>query len=139
VLRIQRTAKGLERSFDLFSLNPANDKYDARATILVGPFGKMNRGMHQVLHAVDSNRVINSAQTQDPFDSENAATMAIQQHGQPETKGSPVNLFIKNDAEGMNIGVFRAAVICVRVAFLLIGRSQILDPSSGFPVRADTV
>src|SRR5437016_7596356 len=95
--------------------------------------------MHQMLYAVNRYRISTSAEVQNPFHPENAATMPIQQHGEPYSECGPINLVIKNQAERVDPGMFGIRVFFMDISTLIFSPnwvSELSNPSLGLAFRA---
>src|SRR5215813_5270623 len=84
-----------------------------------------------MLHAVDDNRPAARTDVQQSFHAQDVATVAMQQHGQPDAKGGPFQRPLETQAESMNAG---AVPIGVQLTVVGLGSPSPLngEPAANF-------
>jgi hypothetical protein len=99
-----------KRALDDIALEPSDYEDDARTAIIVRPGRQVIRRVHEVLHAVDDNWPAVRTDVQQSFHAQDVAAMAMQQHGQPDAEGGPIQRPLETQTESMNAGIVTAYV-----------------------------
>src|SRR5450631_625992 len=79
-----------ERPPNHVGLDSFHDEYQPRSVILARPAAQMGRRVHQMLHPVNGDGPLFARERQYSFDPQDSLAMPVEQHGQPDAEGRPV-------------------------------------------------
>src|SRR5579864_4643156 len=88
-------------------LNSLHDENETGSMIIVRPVAQMGWRVHQMLHPVHGNGPFFTCQRQYPLDPQNSFAMPVEQHGQPDAEGRPVERLVDDDREGADTPMLR--------------------------------
>jgi hypothetical protein len=109
-----RHAEGAKRPLDHCRIEPADDEYQTRASVRIGPGLQVPRRMHQMLHGMHRYWRRRVGDIEDALYPQQRVAMAVEQHCQPDAEPRPINGLVGTGRQGTEI---------VGMSMMIVGHS----------------